>query len=226
MAGQNSELLKSYFQRKKKPKVEHFEALVDSLFEKAQSVLPKVNAQYNLGSSDYTWADIFSGRVTTSELLINGRSSTYLGERNILTAYSLDKIDLENGTPVKGYFTEQLVQDGTISLVNGNRIQLPVGGVYDIDLQFTVYGANNPGNIYTYLRWSEDDGQTDIPLSGSIDTFAADSYRTITKRFRVQIGGPRKIELDFLANERCSISKFDDLDSGLPAYMITVTQVR
>ena len=60
MAGKTASVLKTYFQKYAKPTAEQFAEFIDTLYEKAASILPQDTNSFNLGSVTKKWKDIYS----------------------------------------------------------------------------------------------------------------------------------------------------------------------
>lgn len=82
MAGQSASTIKAWFLTKMKPTAAQFGELIDSLFEKAESILPTATNSFNLGSAIKRFKDLFlsgdaniagSANITT-DITVDGSS--------------------------------------------------------------------------------------------------------------------------------------------------------
>ena len=94
MAGKTTSVLKTYFAKYAKPTATQFAEFIDTLYEKAASVLPQDNNIFNLGSVTKQWKDIYSsGEAFLNEITATGLSTLSAVKATVFYNTSCSEID-------------------------------------------------------------------------------------------------------------------------------------
>jgi len=121
MPGQTATKLKTYFAKYAKPTATQFAEFIDTLYEKAASVLPQDNNSFNLGSATKKWKDIYSSGVA----YLTKAAVTVLYNASVETVNLTDTgvIDLDLSNVFEGTATRDQTLDfahlkiGTFSMI-------------------------------------------------------------------------------------------------------------
>ena len=142
MAGKTTSVLKTYFAKYAKPTAAQFAEFIDTLYEKAASVLPQDTNSFNLGSLTKQWKDIYSsGEAFLSKITATGLSTLsavkatvfYNASCSVIDASVAINIDLSSNN----IFAVTVDSDTAITFTN------PKAGIYKLILNQDAVGGHN-----------------------------------------------------------------------------------
>lgn len=159
MPGLTITKLKEYFSQYAKPTAAQFGVLIDTLYEKAASILPQDNNSFNLGSATKKWKDIYSsGEAFLSKITATGlstlasvKATVFYNAALIIVAPEVgNKIDLRSGN----VFKLTVDQDLDIRFVNLNVGQYKLILIQDANggHKITLTGAMLVGQVGTTAK--------------------------------------------------------------------------
>jgi hypothetical protein len=142
MSGQTASKLKDYFKKALKPSESQFAEFIDSLYEKAESIIPKLNNTIDLGSELKKFKSLF-----ITDVFANKVKTTSLEDKSVSLLFNTEfHINMEAGRIQSIILTNNAVptftgKSGTIKLI----IKQDETGGHTIDWRAFDYIAGSIG---------------------------------------------------------------------------------
>ena len=234
MAGKTLAELKAIWVRGLKPRgVYEFSDLIDTFYEKAQSVLPKTHETLNLGAVNLKWNEIHAKVIQASEIYSDGvllQPVTPVVPQWI-KAVGGSYINLTEDTAVPVMFAEpEIFQGGALEL-QGDKIVVRFinEGYFDLDYFLNVHTSSNDTVLWVYLEYS-DNGSDFYYLETTLRIFhvGANTVDGVTGKHRIFMGANTFVRVVAMAESASVTLNIHGLGGvgAIPATTLLVTKVQ